>query len=69
MSVYEYRKLRGRIVEKYGSQRAFSEKLGDSYVAVSNHMRGISGFSQEDIVKWSEALEIKPEEYGAYFFA
>lgn len=67
--MYEYRKLRGRIVEKCGSQRAFSEKVGASYVVVSNHLRGLSGFSQEDIVKWSEALDIKPEEYGAYFFA
>ena len=65
---YQYRKLRGRITEICGSQRALAEKIGLSETAVTMKMTGRSGFSQDDILQWAEVLQIKPEEYGAYFF-
>lgn len=65
---YQYRKLRGRITEICGSQRALAEKIGLSETAVTMKMTGRSGFSQDDILQWAEILQIKPEEYGAYFF-
>ena len=32
---YTYNKLRGRIIEKYGSQSAFADEIGRSQVSVS----------------------------------
>ena len=66
---YKYDKLRGRIVEKYGSQERFAEIIGISPNSMSKKMNGKTGFSQRDIVKWSELLGIKKAEYSEYFFA
>ena len=65
---YKYNKLRGRIIEKYGSITAFCEHLDISMNSVSKKMTGKAGFSQGDITEWSKLLEIDPQEYGAYFF-
>lgn len=65
---YGYDKLRGRIVEKYGSQNRFAAVLKVNNINVSNRMTGKTGFSQEDIEEWSRLLDIDPEDYGAYFF-
>ena len=65
---YTYNKLRGRIVEKYGSQNKFADALKTTTITVSNRMTGKTGFSQEDIEQWSKLLEIEQSEYGAYFF-
>lgn len=62
-------KLRGRIVERYGTLRNFAAELGLSAVAVSNKVNGSAGFSKEDIIKWSELLDIPAEEVGESFFA
>lgn len=68
-NLFSYNKLKGRIVEKYGTQGKFAEILGISKTAMSKKMNCETGFSQEDIIVWSELLGIKPEEYGEYFFA
>lgn len=65
---YNYNKLRGRIVEMYGSQDKFADKVRLSRNSVSKKMNCQVGFSQEDIVKWSLLLNIQPNEYGEYFF-
>ena len=65
---YGYDKLRGRIIEKYGTQGKFAEKLGISKNSMSKKMNCEKGFSQDDIIVWSELLDIEKEEYGAYFF-
>lgn len=66
---YSYNKLRGRIIEKYGSQEAFSKVIGMSSTSLSLKMTGQTGFSQNDIQLWSKYLDIKTEEIGEYFFA
>ena len=65
---YTYNKLRGRIIEKFGSQEAFSKVINLSTTSLSMKMTGQTGFSQTDIETWSEALEIAKEEIGDYFF-
>lgn len=67
--MYDYSKLRGRIVEKYGTLSAFAEALGTSLVVVSNKMNNKAGFTRADIEKWSGLLDISGMEYDAYFFA
>ena len=66
---YTYDKLRGRIIEKYGSQAKFSEALGTSNSTVSRKMSGNVGFSQKDMKKWGRLLDIDVSEFGEYFFA
>lgn len=63
-----YNKLRGKIVEVYGSQKRFSSKILLSEQSITAKLNGRSDFSQEDILRWSNALCIKKEEIGAYFF-
>ena len=67
--MYSYSKLRGRITEKFGTQASLAEALGVSVVSVSKKLNGVTGFSQEDIEKWSQLLDISKHEYPDYFFA
>ena len=69
MKSYEYRKLKGRIVEKYGTMGAFADALGLSKQSLSLKMTGKVGLSQEDIELWSELLDIDQEDYGVFYFA
>lgn len=66
---FEYRKLKGRIIEKYNSQAAFAAALGTTEQTISRKMNAVTSFSTDDIKKWSELLEIKSNEIGDYFFA
>lgn len=65
---YSYDKLRGRIIEKYGSQEKFAEVLGISANSLSKKMTGKTGFSQKDIIVWSNLLDVDKTEYSEYFF-
>ena len=65
---FTYSKLRGRIIEKYGSLTEFREHLTISMNSLSKEMTGKTGFSQEDIELWAKLLDITPDEYGQYFF-
>lgn len=65
---FEYNKLKGRIVEKYGTRSRLAERLGVSDVTVSKKLTGKAQFDQADIVAWCEALEIDISEAGDYFF-
>ena len=63
-----YRRLRGRIIEKFGSVSAFSDRIGKARNGVSVKLNGKVKFNTNDIRQWAEALEITPEEIGVYFF-
>jgi hypothetical protein len=66
---YEYRKLSGRIVEKFGTRKKFAEALGISENSMSLKMTGRTGFSREDMLRWGELLDIDVSDFGDYFFA
>lgn len=66
---YKYRKLRGRIVEKYGSQRKFATSVHLTPQSVVNKLGGRSEFSQSDIITWCAVLDIPQEQISEYFFA
>lgn len=66
---YKYDRLRGRIIERYGSQEKFAEIIGISSNSMSKKMNGKTGFSQRDIVRWSELLGIDKSDYSEYFFS
>lgn len=65
---YKYRKLKGRIVEKFDSQKEFCKVIDLSEVSVSKKLNGTVPFTQKDMVCWGEALDIPVEEYGSYYF-
>lgn len=67
--MYEYRKLRGRIIEKYVTQEKFAQDLGISKNSLSLKMQGKTGLSQKDIETWAKLLDIDTSQYGEYFFA
>lgn len=53
-----YRKLRGRIVERYKTISAFADAMGVSREAVQNKFSGKNGFSRKNIEAWGPALGI-----------
>lgn len=61
-------KLRGRIIEKYGSIKAFAEAIGLSQTAASLKLTGKTAFDAPTISKWCDALDIPIAEAGLYFF-
>lgn len=65
---FDYRKLRGRIKEIYNVQSAFADALGVSYTSLSNKLNGVVDFSQEEIAKSVELLQIEKRDIPLYFF-
>ena len=66
--MFDTSKLRGRIVEKYGSQSAFADAVGNSVSFISQYMNGKKQLDQTTMNKWIEALDIPDDEIRAYFF-
>ena len=64
-----FAKLRGRIVEIFGTQRRFAEELGKTEQTVIAKLSGKMSFTMTDIQEWSRLLRIPLEEIGIYFFA
>lgn len=62
-------KLRGKIVEKYGTAKSFAQALGLSATSLSLKLTGKRGFTVSDINKISSLLNISINEIGDYFFA
>lgn len=65
---FDYSKLRGKITERFGNQRAFGKFLGKSDTYVTRYLTGLSEFSQSIIFFWAGALKIEPTEFNEYFF-
>lgn len=60
--------LRVRILDKFGSMKAFAEALGITSIQLSKKMRGKAGISRKDIIKWCRLLDIDLMDVGKYFF-
>lgn len=65
---FAYNKLKGKIVEVFGSQALFSRAINLSEQSVTAKLAGRTKFSQEDIIEWCEALGIDQNDIGLYFF-
>ncbi len=63
-----FNKLKGRIREVAGSDKAFAEKVGMHPVLIGRKLNGQTTWKREDILKAVKALEIKREEIPSYFF-
>ena len=65
---FDYRKLKGRIVEKYGKQVALARAIGMSEHTMSVKLNGKKCFTQNEIERICEKLTIPLLEIGDYFF-
>lgn len=65
---FNYSKLRGRIIEKFGTQGCFAKELGVSERTLSLKLNNRIFFSQDEITKISELLNISSDEIQVYFF-
>lgn len=68
--MFDYSKLTGRIIEKYGSRRAFANAYGISENAMSQKLSNKMAITTDDIMAWSapEFLDIPSDQIGVYFF-
>ena len=61
-------KLRGRIVEKYGSLQAFGKTTGVSMTSIYNKINGKTFFTRDEVLKWCKLLDLEIADIGTYFF-
>lgn len=66
---FDYSKLRGRIVEKFGAQGPFSAALGISEGTLSSRMMNKLPFTGDEIARACILLDIPFKEISQYFFA
>lgn len=67
---FDFSALKGRIIEKFGSCKAFAEAASLAASSVSAKLRGETPFRLNDIWEWSrpELLDIPAEDIPRYFF-
>lgn len=70
MMSFDYSKLIGRIIEKFGSRRAFAEAYGVSENTISKKLNGKMNITKNDIIRMSapDMLDIPAEKVHEYFF-
>lgn len=66
---FNYSKLRGRIKETYGSEKAFAEAMSLKPSSLSSRLNQGTSFSQSEIIKASFLLNIEKKGISDYFFA
>ncbi len=66
--IFNYAKLKGKIIEVCESNAAFIEKMGWSRPTFTRKISGESEWSDAEIMKAAEILGITPEEIHIYFF-
>lgn len=64
----KYNKLFGKIVEVYGTRKAFAEAIDDAQQTIANKLNGNVKFYADDIEKYCKALDIPASDIPAYFF-
>lgn len=65
---FDFSKLRGRIVEKYGSCAAFAEAAGRSPGQISRRLNNQTPFDDQEIHAFCQLLEIPGSDLATYFF-
>lgn len=65
---FDYSKLRGQIREKYETQEEFAEEIGMNKATLSTKLNNKSEFSQYEIKKMCDKLNIPANEIHLFFF-
>lgn len=68
MHHYDTSKLRGRIIEKFGSQTEFCKAAKRSISFVSQYLNGHIDLDQQTIEVWARLLDIAFKDIPVYFF-
>lgn len=68
MTKFDRTKIKGKIAEIYGTQEAFSQRLGTAGSTISLILVGKNNPNSDTIFAWAQALNLRPEEIGEYFF-
>jgi len=66
---FSYNKLRGRIVEVYGSMEAFADAIGMHRVSVSQRINHKVEWNSSEIKMAIKALGLTDEDIPIYFFS
>ena len=66
--VFDHQKLKGKIVEVYGTQERFAKAIGKSPTALNMCLNNKQPFKQEDIFLIAKSLNIPDCEIKSYFF-
>lgn len=64
---YDYSELKARITEKYGSMTKFASAMGCTKGAMSQKLTNRVEWSQGDILKAAELLEIPTDKIVSFF--
>lgn len=64
----DYKKLKGEIRGKFGTQEAFAAAMGLSVCSLNKKLNGRTEWTSSDIRKALELLNIPAQEIPAYFF-
>lgn len=66
--MFDYSKLKGRIVEKGYTQQKLCDGIGITQNSMTNKLKGKSDFSSQEIAQICNMLDIEPKMIGSYFF-
>lgn len=61
-------KLKGRIVELYGTQDNFAKFINSTPQTITAKLSGHSRFTQDEIIAWANALKLENSDIVSYFF-
>ena len=65
---FDYSALKGRIIEKYGSQSSFAKALGVSERTLSLKLNNMVAFSQDEMLRAVLLLGRGSDDIRLYFF-
>lgn len=66
---FNYNRLRGKIKECYDTQEKFADELGIGRVSLSQRLSNKLEFTQDEILRACQLLNIDWEELEDYFFS
>ena len=66
---FDFSKLRGRIVEKYGTCDRFAAAMGHSKVWLSSRLNNVVQWRSQEMREAARLLDIPAGEIPAYFLA
>lgn len=66
--IFNHEKLEERINKMYGDKFAFGKLMGMTKQRINSRLGSATDFTQSEIEKAAELLNIFPEEIPAYFF-
>lgn len=66
--IFNYKKLEERINAMFGNIETFGKLMGMTKQRINSRLKSATDFTQSEIEKAAELLNIQPEEIPVYFF-